>query len=544
MACKGEPRGRAQVRVARVIVCISVLMCLFAPRGSQAGPELAAAGVAVSRASALDESAEAASTWPMFRHDRQHTGRSSYRGPASAELKWRYETGRAVRSSPAIGTNGTIYIGSDDGYLYAMNADGSLRWRYLAGDVTESSPAINTHGIIYFGANDGYLRAINPDGTLRWRHQTGGQVRSSCVIGTDGTIYVGSDDGYLYAINADGSRQWRHSTITLPPYPQLYSSPAIGADGTIYVSTGRDAYLYAINPDGSLKWGAFAASKASNSSPAIGANGAIYVGSDAGCLHAFNPDGSFVFSCGGEIPYGAYVFSSPAIGVDGTIYVGTEDWAGGFIRHDYLVAVNPSGSAEWCYQTGDAVNSSPAIDVDGTIYVGSNDGYLYAIRANGTLKWRYQTGGSVHSSPAIGADGTVYVGSDDGYLYAIGPVGACPEAPHLYTIDNPDGDGSYLVHWSAPSGSTPSTVYTLEEDENISFSHSTQAYQSIHTLTQISGKGPGTYYYRVNASDAGCMSGWSNVKSVTVWTAPTPTPTYSPLTQMLYLPVMLKASAQ
>ena len=41
-------------------------------------------------------------------------------------LKWRYKTHAAVYSSPAIGTDGTIYVGSDDGYLYAVNASGNL----------------------------------------------------------------------------------------------------------------------------------------------------------------------------------------------------------------------------------------------------------------------------------------------------------------------------------------------------------------------------------------------------------------------------------
>ena len=36
-------------------------------------------------------------------------------------------------SSPVIGTDGTIYIGSSDYYLYAVNPFGSLKWRYQTG---------------------------------------------------------------------------------------------------------------------------------------------------------------------------------------------------------------------------------------------------------------------------------------------------------------------------------------------------------------------------------------------------------------------------
>ncbi|MDE2714558.1 MAG: PQQ-binding-like beta-propeller repeat protein, partial [Verrucomicrobiota bacterium] len=34
---------------------------------------------------------------------------------------WEFKTGDEVRSNPAIGSDGTVYVGSDDGKLYAIN---------------------------------------------------------------------------------------------------------------------------------------------------------------------------------------------------------------------------------------------------------------------------------------------------------------------------------------------------------------------------------------------------------------------------------------
>ncbi len=64
-------------------------------------------------------------------------------------LKWRYSTGNAVYSSPAIGADGTIYVGSDDTYLYAINPDGIFKWSYQTGSYVRSSPAIGAEGTIY-----------------------------------------------------------------------------------------------------------------------------------------------------------------------------------------------------------------------------------------------------------------------------------------------------------------------------------------------------------------------------------------------------------
>jgi outer membrane protein assembly factor BamB len=318
----------------------------------------------------------------------------------SGTFKWRFQTGFYVSSSPAIGADGTIFVGSVDKYIYALNTDGTLKWRFQTGYTVWSSPAIGADGTLYVGSIDNYIYALNPDGTLKWRFQTGDAVWSSPAIGADGTVYVGSYDNYIFALNTDGTLKWRFQTGD----SVLSSSPAIGPDGTLYVGS-IDNYIYALNPDGTLKW-RFQTGDAVWSSPAIGANGIIYVGSDDGHIYALNPDGTLKWRL-----YMTRVISSPAIGADGTIYVGSVD--------NYIYALNPDGTLKWRFQTGFYVSSSPAIGADGTIYVGSDDNYIYALNTDGTLKWHFQTGDNVKSSPMIGGGGTVYIGSWDNNVYAI-----------------------------------------------------------------------------------------------------------------------------
>ena len=108
-----------------------------------------------------------------------------------------------MESSPAIGSDGTIYVGSDDNNVYAINpADGSQKWVFKTGDSVESSPAIGSDGTIYVGSDDNNVYAINAaDGSLKWKLTTKGQMTySSSAIGADGTVYVGSGDDNVYAI--------------------------------------------------------------------------------------------------------------------------------------------------------------------------------------------------------------------------------------------------------------------------------------------------------------------------------------------------------
>ena len=167
-------------------------------------------------------------------------------------------------------------MGADDDHLYAVSPSGSEEWSFAGGNQFLSSPAIGPDGTIYIGCQDRNVYAVNPDGSEKWAFATGAAVQSSPAISPDGsTIYVGSWDDKLYAITAaTGQAAW---TTPFGAPGQFRSSPAIGSDGTIYVGC-VDHNVYAVNPDGSEKW-AFATGGAVWSSPLIGPNGTIYVGS-------------------------------------------------------------------------------------------------------------------------------------------------------------------------------------------------------------------------------------------------------------------------
>jgi outer membrane protein assembly factor BamB len=333
--------------------------------------------------------------WPMLGHDSLHTGQSEYTEKAFGELKWRYQMG-SVASSPAVGFDGAVYVGSGDKYLYALNPNGTLKWRYQTSWGVSTSPAIAADGTVYVSSGDNYLYALNPDGTLKWRYQMSDYFSTSPAIATDGTVYVGS-----YALNPNGTLKWRCQMRG-----DVTTSPAIGSDGTVYVGTSEDA-LYALNPDGTVKWAHGVCGVPS--SPAIAADGTVYVGGENNlpftCLDALNPDGTVKWS----YPVYDYDIGSPAIGSDGTVYVGF----GG-----YLYALNPDGTVKWRYQTSWGVSTSPAIAADGTVFFATYGFGTCALNPDGTFKWSYE-GYGTHCSPAIAADGTVYVSSDDNYLDAL-----------------------------------------------------------------------------------------------------------------------------
>ena len=66
-------------------------------------------------------------------------------------------------AAPAIGADGTVYYGSGDHNVYALDgATGGLKWSFPTGADTLSSPAIGADGTVYIAGNDGKVYAIGP----------------------------------------------------------------------------------------------------------------------------------------------------------------------------------------------------------------------------------------------------------------------------------------------------------------------------------------------------------------------------------------------
>ena len=349
--------------------------------------------------------------WSMYRYDPQNTGTSTSNAPNASPL-WQFSTGDKIRSSPAV-ANGVVYEGSNNGYLYALNAtSGQLIWQYNSGSQIESSAAI-TNGIVYVGilwdGHNGYVDALNATtGSLIWRFATNSGIESSPTV-VDGVVYVGSYSGYVYALNADsGSLVWSKLIGG-----SVFSSPAV-VEGVVYVGS-CSGYVYALNAaNGAIIWG-FCVGSDVYASPAV-VNNVVYVNSDNGTLYALKAiDGSQIW----QAVFGKtdHADDSPAV-ANGAVYVGS--------RNGYYAFNASDGLQIWWFtspysqrQLTGYVYSSPAV-AGNTVYFGSSDSYLFALDATcGSAIWAYRTGGFLFSSPAI-ANGVVYIGSYDGKIYALG----------------------------------------------------------------------------------------------------------------------------
>ena len=114
----------------------------------------------------------------MFRGNLAHTGVYNAAGvPKFNRIKWKFHTDGEVISSPAV-ADGTVFVGSTDGNLYAVDLEsGTQKWKLFTGVRVTSSPAVE-NGVVYFGSYSGRFYAVDAaSGKLKWKFQTEGERR-------------------------------------------------------------------------------------------------------------------------------------------------------------------------------------------------------------------------------------------------------------------------------------------------------------------------------------------------------------------------------
>ena len=305
-----------------------------------------------------------------------HTGYLYAVDAATGALKWKFETPGEISSSPAV-AEGTVFVNNDAGFWAVDAQTGRQKWMLKTGepvafkhrwDYYQSSPTY-VAGTVYFGSADSYIYAVEAaDGKLLWKYKTEGRVRTSPAF-SDGVLYTGSMDGSLYALDAKtGQLKWKFKTAGNAFFPlgEIQSTPAV-AEGLVFFGS-RDGHLYAVDgATGEKKWAYSHEGSWCISGPAVW-EGLVFAGSS---------DGQFVNAVDAKTGVEKWrfkmpsrVFTSGAV-ADGEVYFGA--WGGEVFWFDAQTGKQRGGTMAEA-----AVQASPVL-ADGVLYFGSDDGYLYAV---------------------------------------------------------------------------------------------------------------------------------------------------------------------
>lgn len=331
-------------------------------------------------------------------------------------IQWKYKTGGSIVSSPVISGN-TVFFGSDDSVLYAVDAEkGTLRWKFRTGGRVSSSAAVD-HGKVYFVSFDGCLYCLEEKtGRELWKFTSAGEkvfsapgihgvpekdrtlddpweMYLSSPVVAEGLVFFGTGSGMFYAVDTEsGKMKWEFKTGDV-----IHASPAY-ADSTVFFGSW-DSYLYALHTsDGKVRWSFKTGTDTViynqvgfQSSPAV-TGGTVYVGCRDAHVYAID-------SKTGTLKWkyynnGSWVIATPAVRND-TVYFTTSD------THK-LIALQASDGRE--LYTGSCKTygfSSPALAGD-FLYAGNDGGSLMAFSTrNGQPVWEFRTQAAVENRDSL-----------------------------------------------------------------------------------------------------------------------------------------------
>ncbi|HNT26578.1 MAG TPA: PQQ-binding-like beta-propeller repeat protein [bacterium] len=319
---------------------------------------------------------------------------------------------------PCIGNDGTLYVPSSGGYLFAVSPEGALKWK--TSGIYDNFPVIGNDGSIYVLVN-GELSARDPvDGSEKWRFvpekkQYGGTLSSA--VANDGTIYM-SDGVYVHAVSSEGALKWSFSYLE----NEVFSVIVVGSDDALYVAyvggmaEGYPYYrIVAVTAEGEQRWVSSDKYDHIYASLVIGRDDTVYIG---GRLLSDPPDEVSLFALGVD---GVTKWKGPS-GIPMIIDEKDSIYACDYSNTHMVTVVAPDGKEEYSFHlwTGDLT-----LGDDGTLYNSGPDAY----DLEGNELWAIEAYSGFF--PVMDDRGVIYFGNNEASsIYAIPSLSTGPaDAP-------------------------------------------------------------------------------------------------------------------
>jgi outer membrane protein assembly factor BamB len=330
--------------------------------------------------------------------------------PGAVRPLWVFRTGGSVKAQPVV-YNGTVYISSFDGILYAVDiASGRARWKTPVGGTLVAAPAV-TEDVVVIGSTSGVVACLRrSDGRPIWKTKLPPPVFASAGIHED-VVCTAAGDGKIYGLSLrDGKPLWDFQTDM---FVQSRIVPVRG----MFIAGCWDNHVYALDArTGALRW----KQKFGRSfyySPAIGSPATdgvrVVVPSNDGVLHAMRVNNGEVLW---ELPSASgnsFGYPSPLL-KNGMVYCGALGNRG------LVYAINiRTGQSRWVAGTGRVMYDSGCALAQGAIFTASVDGVVYWIEpSSGRILQSYQLAeGHVFCVPDTDGERFV-IGSLNGMVYA------------------------------------------------------------------------------------------------------------------------------
>ena len=337
---------------------------------------------------------------------------------------------------------------------------GQIRWRFQAdADAIRSRPAIASDGTVYAIDVSGHLYALAPDGGLIWIFNTTGTGAANVSVGPDGTIYTGTSTA-IFALAPNGTLKWKFDQS---PGALILLGPNVGPDGNIYAVSTEGVGVISLTPQGSLRW----AVPEIYSRPVVTLQEITFAPASQSQLYfhandhliSFRLDGTPVFSYTDGVPLGD---NQPVVSPDGSLYTNLFSALGPGLT---LGKFDNNGSLAWQvfdkFTTSTTILSTPDAGSDNVVYDGRNLSSLYSFNPGSSVRWQYVDPGILFEPIVSPINDLIFVGGivtygQPGFFAAVSTAGilrwklGLPVENGLFVVPGsrarftPDGQTAYI----------------------------------------------------------------------------------------------------
>lgn len=346
-------------------------------------------------------------------------------------VRWQRTSLTAIAAGIGVAPDGkTLYVATLGGRLEALaTSDGSSRFSFDLGDRSYTAPAVAADGTIYVGSDAGVLYALRPNGDVRFRTKLPGsgagakkhpEIDVAPLLLGDEVVFAAGN--VLYRCGRDGAVK---STFAAPG--KIFTAPAALPDGTV-VFGDQAGFVHGIAADGTPRFKTSLGGPDVDGSPAVFANGDFVIATDAaasaekGTVARLDGRGAIVW----KTAVAGHVRGPLSIGRDGDVRVGhfASAKAGpGLVRlrgSDGAIvselAVRGTGSTEF------GIAGGPTESANGYELFGSpHDELVLVGGAGGATVTRIPVDGDVDAPPAVLPSGEVVVATRAGSVYLLAP---------------------------------------------------------------------------------------------------------------------------
>ncbi|HEY3666384.1 MAG TPA: PQQ-binding-like beta-propeller repeat protein [Polyangiaceae bacterium] len=185
--------------------------------------------------------------WPIFLMPRLVAGQavsvaveapSAVAGQASGYPlpRFRFDAGAPLDAPAGVASDGSVCVGTADGYIHALSPDGSYRWSYSVHGAVLHRPLFAS-GLWYIATSANRIYALTRDGSLYWVFKPPSTIDSELALDEGGLLFFAATDRYLYGVTSHGGVSVRAQL------GELKAGPSTAPDGAVWAENQAGSFV-------------------------------------------------------------------------------------------------------------------------------------------------------------------------------------------------------------------------------------------------------------------------------------------------------------